>query len=90
MQENITTKITVRACEYGYRLVMLMKIKIQGYEMQVNDKYIQMQTDAGLSNVDAAQIFNVDVSTVKRWKRGTSAVPKSVMRCLEQYMEIIK
>lgn len=43
-------------------------------------RFRKLQKDLGLSNQLAAQEFNVHISTIKRWRNGTSDAPNFLLK----------
>ena len=46
-------------------------------------KYFELQKSAQLTNQSAADLFEVNISTIKRWRNGKLKAPKAVMMVLE-------
>jgi DNA-binding transcriptional regulator YiaG len=51
-----------------------------GYSMT---KYAQLHKAASLNHSEAAEIFDVSVSTITRWKSGKTRAPKAVTELLK-------
>lgn len=50
-------------------------------------EYLELSIKLGLRNEDAAEMFDVNVSTIKRWKRGTSKVSKLVIAEMKRQLK---
>ena len=50
-------------------------------------EYGELQIEAGLSNTKAADLFEVNLSTIKRWKNGTSEYPHAAILVLQRIIE---
>jgi len=48
-----------------------------------NNAFTKLQADTGLSNGAIAHAFEIDLSTVGRWKSGAVKCPKPVILCLK-------
>ena len=48
-----------------------------------NKKYFELQKEAQLSNTQSAALFDVGISTIKRWRNGSVKAPKAVLMVLE-------
>lgn len=46
-------------------------------------KYYELQLKLGWSNGDAARFFEVNLTTIRRWRSGKLTAPAAVMKCLE-------
>lgn len=56
----------------------------------MNDlKYHELQIRAGMTCAQASEFFDVNQTTVRRWIKGTSTVPKSVMLCLKSVISCV-
>lgn len=49
--------------------------------------YYQMQKAAGLTNGQAAFLFKVNITTIKRWRSGEKQAPHPVYLCLESIIK---
>jgi len=49
--------------------------------------YHELQEACGLSNENAAILFEVDVTTIRRWKRGAYPASKSARMCLQSALD---
>jgi len=48
-----------------------------------NIKYFELQKSAQLTNQAAADLFEVNISTIKRWRNGKLKAPRAVIMVLE-------
>jgi hypothetical protein len=52
--------------------------------MQTNKiEFYRLQAEAGLSNRQAAGLFNVTIRSIEKWRIESPSAPKAVMMCLE-------
>jgi len=49
-------------------------------------KYFELQKAAQLSNAQAAELLEVGISTIKRWRNGSINTPKAVLMAMEFYI----
>jgi DNA-binding transcriptional regulator YiaG len=52
----------------------------------LNKKYFELQKEAQLSNSQSAELLEVNISTIKRWRNGSVDAPKAVLMALELYI----
>lgn len=45
-------------------------------------EYNKLQSEANLSNTQASELFEVDISTIKRWSNGSVCAPRAVIMVL--------
>lgn len=50
-------------------------------------KYFELQKQAQLSNSQAAELIDVNISTIKRWRNGKTEAPKAVLMALKYYIK---
>jgi DNA-binding XRE family transcriptional regulator len=50
--------------------------------MNTHEKFLQLQKEMGLTNQRTAELLDVNISTVKRWKNGSIRVNRSVIIAL--------
>lgn len=50
-------------------------------------KYFELQKKAGLSNAQASAYLGISISTIKRYRNGQIEAPKTVIMCLENYID---
>jgi DNA-binding transcriptional regulator YiaG len=52
--------------------------------MQINKiEFYRLQAEAGLSNGQAARLFNVTKRSIEKWRIESPSAPKAVIMCLE-------
>lgn len=56
--------------------------------MQKDKKYFELQKSAQLTNQEAADLFEVNISTIKRWRNGKLNTPRAVILYLELKSEL--
>ena len=49
-------------------------------------KYFELQKAARLSNTQAAELLEVGISTIKRWRNGSVEAPKAVLMAMEYHI----
>ena len=52
-----------------------------------NKKYFELQKMAKLSNTQAAELLEVNISTIKRWRNGSVEAPKAVIMAIQYYIQ---
>lgn len=51
------------------------------------NEYWRLQKAANLSNTQAAEYLGVNISSIKRWRNGSTEAPKSVILALTALVE---
>jgi DNA-binding XRE family transcriptional regulator len=59
----------------------------QGRQMNTHEKFLLLQKEMGLTNQRTAELLDVNISTVKRWKNGSIKVNRSVIIALS-YLKV--
>jgi DNA-binding XRE family transcriptional regulator len=55
--------------------------------MNTHEKFLLLQREMGLTNQRTAELLDVNISTVKRWKNGSIKVNRSVIIALS-YLKV--
>lgn len=51
------------------------------------EEFWRLQKSANLSNTQAAEYLGVNISSIKRWRNGSTQAPKAVILAMEALVE---